>query len=340
MAALTIAEPGAPAAAPAVGLDFGTTHSLAALAPGGGALDWVPLGDGPMLPSVVGAPPDSADLLVGRAALALAGQEGAQVLSSVKRLLGRPAAELPQAAQALLCPGGEGEVPRFRLGRGEYSAEELAARIIARVLDAAVEQAGAPPSALVVTVPAYFDEVQRQAVRSAVLLAGHSPDRLIAEPTAAALSVALGGNGGSGGEDGDAGLRGLVAVYDLGGGTFDCSILDGAGRSFEVRASAGDTQLGGDDFDLLLARQAAEQLGLEGLPGGEQGVEFLRRARRAKEELTQAEARPRWPGAGARRRCRGRGLNRRRSPWWTRPWPCAAAPCATPRRPRASWTAC
>ncbi len=263
----------------AVGIDLGTTNSLV-----GAVLDGMPRvfpvdEDGSvLLPSVVHYAADGA-VVVGARARRLAASEPTSTIASVKRFMGKgPEDAATRALGAYQFALGSGAVVRFEVKGGppvtpiEVSAEIL--RTLKRRAEAAltgkVEQA-------VITVPAYFDDAQRQATRDAGRLAGLEVLRLLNEPTAAALAYGL-----------DKGSQGTFAVYDLGGGTFDISILQLVDGVFQVKSTGGDSALGGDDFDRAIATRFLEAHGVTG-PDPAAVTELLAAARRAKETLTHAE---------------------------------------------------
>lgn len=250
MALLQIAEPGQSAEPHqrriAVGIDLGTTHSLVAAVRSGSA-DVLEdeLGE-VLLPSVVQYG-EKGVVSVGEQALEASAKDPFNTIISVKRLMGRGLEDaIAQRTPYRLVEEGSGGMVRIRTAAGDVSPVEVSAEIL-RVLKeraeahfglgVADELAGA-----VITVPAYFDDAQRQATKDAATLAGLEVLRLINEPTAAALAYGL-----------DTGAEGVYAVFDLGGGTFDVSILRMSKGVFEVVATGGDTALGGDDFDRLLA---------------------------------------------------------------------------------------
>jgi molecular chaperone HscA len=261
----------------AVGIDLGTTNSLVAVVQGGQP---VCLRDerGSILPSVVHYAADGR-VVVGEEARALAPRHPEDTISSVKRFMGRGPADA-EATRKLtpyqLAPG-EGGVVRFTVAGRAVTPVEVSAQILL-VLKVRAEQAlGGPVEGAVITVPAYFDDAQRQATRDAGRLAGLEVLRLLNEPTAAALAYGL-----------DKQAEGTFAVFDLGGGTFDISILKLEGGVFEVKATGGDSALGGDDFDRAIA---ADLLAAMGLPVDAGGDRFLARrvldaARAAKEALS------------------------------------------------------
>ena len=225
-----------------VGIDLGTTNSLSAHV--ADAAPEVIDGDGgPLVPSVVHYAADGG-VIVGRPAQARAIEAPHDTLASVKRLIGRGAKDL--AAVRAMLPYelvGDDRAIRIRVagGRRVVSPVEVSAEIL-RELKARAEAAlGGPIEGAVITVPAYFDDAQRQATRDAGRLAGLEVMRLLAEPTAAAVAYGL-----------DRGKTGTYAVFDLGGGTFDVSILKLVDGVFEVKATGGDSALGGDDLDRLI----------------------------------------------------------------------------------------
>src|SRR3990170_1863438 len=243
MTLLQISEPGrAPAASArriAVGIDLGTTNSLVACVRDGFPAT-IPDEQGRhLLPSVVryaaaGAP------VVGDDALAAAHEDPLNTIASVKRLMGRGLEDVRRLGQSLpyeFSPDAPG-MPRIRTVAGERSPVEVSAEILKILKQRAGRALGADISDAVITVPAYFDDAQRQATKDAARLAGLNVLRLLNEPTAAAVAYGL-----------DNAAEGVYAVYDLGGGSFDISILRLSKGVFEVLATNGDSALGGDDFD-------------------------------------------------------------------------------------------
>lgn len=232
------------------GIDLGTTNSLIAiLADGSPRVIADPATGETLLPSVVAAAPNGA-LVAGSAAVAAEGA-GATAIRSVKRYMGLGPADLTDAdRQRYRFAQADGAIVRFELGGRTYTPPELSAEIL-RALKARAERAlSEKVERVVITVPAYFNDGQRQATRDAGRLAGLEVVRLVNEPTAASLAYGLEKN-----------AEGRVAVYDFGGGTFDISILNIKGGIFEVASTHGDTHLGGDDID----RAGVEWL-LEGEP--------------------------------------------------------------------------
>jgi len=255
---------------PIIGIDLGTTNSLVAFADGQGAKV---LGEESeqLMPSVVRVEPDGS-VVVGQPAADGIVEFPERTINSIKRLMGR---SLSDASKDLKYLGyevisGEHDTARVRVsvdtGERILSAQEVSAFILRALKERAQDSLGVPVSKAVVTVPAYFDDAQRQATRDAGRLAGLEVVRIVNEPTAAALAYGIGAR--------SAERMQTIAVYDLGGGTFDISILrliprsaDNATEFFQVLATAGDTHLGGDDVDHLILdlfiSEIGEQLGLE-----------------------------------------------------------------------------
>ncbi len=286
MALLQIAEPGRSAAPHqhrlAAGIDLGTTNSLVATVRSGRA-ETLPDEQGRhMLPSVVRFAENGVE--VGYAAMAVATEDPLNTVASVKRLIGRGVGDVKALGSRLPYEfvRTEGPVPRIRTRRGDLSPVEVSAEIL-RVLAARAEGVlGGDLTGVVITVPAYFDEAQRQATKDAASLAGLKVFRLLSEPTAAAVAYGL-----------DQDADGVHAVYDLGGGTFDISILRLRRGVFEVLATGGDSALGGDDMDRFLARWIMERAGIG---HDQQDHRLLRRLLRdacaAKEALSSSDAAP------------------------------------------------
>ncbi|HEX6019771.1 MAG TPA: Fe-S protein assembly chaperone HscA [Burkholderiaceae bacterium] len=282
MALLQLSEPGQSpdphARRVAVGIDLGTTHSLVAALRHGHA---VCLGDAQgrvLLPSVVRYRADGG-IDVGDAAQAMQRVDPEHTVSSVKRLMGRKVADLVDAARLpYRLTDGAGMV-NLSTPQGPKSPVEVSAQILATLRQRAEDSFDGELFGAVVTVPAYFDDAQRQATKDAAGLAGLKVLRLINEPTAAALAYGL-----------DNGSEGLYLIYDLGGGTFDVSLLRLSRGLFEVVATGGDSALGGDDFDRALAAWALTQARLVAETAHDKQA-VLSAAREAKEALTtQAQA--------------------------------------------------
>ncbi|MFN6147842.1 MAG: Fe-S protein assembly chaperone HscA [Planctomycetota bacterium] len=241
-----------PPAAPrlVLGIDLGTTNSLAAVRAGKGARVLRDRDGEPLVPSVVCFHPDGRTI-VGRDAKALRLDFPERTVFSVKRLIGRSAAEVQQEAARLpyRVVAGDRGLPRVQVGDQPWTPEASRALILQQVKATAEQALGQPVREAVVTVPAWFDDAQRQATKDAAQLAGLECLRILNEPTAAALAYGIDGS-----------KDGTALVYDLGGGTFDVSILRIDDGVFRVLSTAGDTHLGGDDFDELLGQRILAQL--------------------------------------------------------------------------------
>ena len=233
-----------------IGIDLGTTNSLAAVRAGETPRVLRDQGADPLTPSMVCLHPDGTPR-VGHEAKALRLEHPARTVFSVKRLIGRSASECASDIAELPYPvvAGDRDLPRVRVDDRELSPEAISAMVLEKLKETAEQALGHPVHDAVVTVPAWFDDAQRQATKDAAELAGLSCLRILNEPTAAALAYGLGGE-----------KDGTVLVYDLGGGTFDVSILRIQDGIFRVLATAGDTHLGGDDFDQLLVTKILASL--------------------------------------------------------------------------------
>jgi len=284
MALLQISEPGQTAAPHqrklAVGIDLGTTNSLVATVRSGTAETLPDTQGAHLLPSVVRYQKDALPQ-VGKIARQSAVTDPRNTISSVKRFMGRGLADICNGSAAIEYEFADGEsaVPRIRTVAGDISPVEISAEILKTLKLRAEESLGDELTAAVITVPAYFDDAQRQSTKDAAHLAGLNVLRLLNEPTAAAVAYGL-----------DKGSEGVHVVYDLGGGTFDISILRLNRGVFEVMSTAGNTALGGDDFDRAIAQWLLEQAGLDqaGLSSGQMRA-LLIESCRAKEALTDAE---------------------------------------------------
>lgn len=251
MALLQISEPGKSSAHHpqklAVGIDLGTTNSLIASVRKGAA-ETLPDSSGQaILPSVVHY---GEGIVVGHQAKANATTDARNTIMSVKRLMGRGIADVKTLGNVMPfdCVGGDEGMPFIRTVMGDVSPVQVSAEILKVLRQRGEEALGGSLSGAVITVPAYFDDAQRQATKDAAQLAGINVLRLLNEPTAAAVAYGL-----------DQGGEGVIAVFDLGGGTFDISILRLNKSVFEVLATGGDTALGGDDFDHAVAQWLLEQ---------------------------------------------------------------------------------
>ncbi|WP_054179413.1 Fe-S protein assembly chaperone HscA [Trabulsiella odontotermitis] len=282
MALLQISEPGLSAAPHqrrlAAGIDLGTTNSLVATVRSGQAETLADDNGRHLLPSVVRYQPDAH--LVGYEARATAAQDPANTISSVKRMMGRSLADiqaryphLPYQLQA-----SENGLPMIHTASGMVNPVRVSADILKALAMRATATLEGELDGVVITVPAYFDDAQRQGTKDAARLAGLHVLRLLNEPTAAAIAYGL-----------DSGQEGVIAVYDLGGGTFDISILRLSRGVFEVLATGGDSALGGDDFDHLLADHLREQAGMRDRSDARVEREFLDAATAAKIALSDAD---------------------------------------------------
>ena len=259
-----------------VGIDLGTTNSLAAIRAGKGARVLRGPDAEPLIPSVVCFHPDGRTL-VGREAKAERLAHPDRTVFSVKRLIGRSLQDLGDEPRRLPYPivAGERGLPRIRVGDRPWSPEAISALVLGRVKQVAEQALGQPVREAVITVPAWFDDAQRQATKDAATLAGLDCLRILNEPTAAALAYGIDGKS-----------DGTALVYDLGGGTFDVSILRIDDGVFRVLATAGDTHLGGDDFDELLGQRILAALPkVAGQSPGAQDPFVLQAVRQAAEGL-------------------------------------------------------
>src|SRR4030095_12402999 len=264
-----------------VGIDLGTTNSLVAFMQGETPVV-IPGEDGlNLVPSVV-ALDERGQIVVGSGARKYLIETAARAVYSIKRLMGRGVDDIQEELKLFPFRLAEdlqpGEVLRIQLGDKTYTPPEISAFILRQLQRNAERFFGGPVSKSVITVPAYFNDAQRQATKDAGRLAGLDVLRLVNEPTAASLAYGL-----------DKGAEGVIAVYDLGGGTFDVSILRLHAGIFEVLATNGDTPLGGDHFPARLAAVLRE-----GVPAGERErpevrARALAAAERAKCELSSRE---------------------------------------------------
>ena len=278
MALLQIAEPGL-AAAPhqhrlAAGIDLGTTNSLVAAVKSGSAVCLTDEQGRATLPSVVRYCED-ARVEVGHDALKAQKIDPVNTISSAKRLIGRTLADLKADNHYFPYRFGNNErLIELHTRQGNKTPIDVSAEILRTLKTRAEERLGGPLTSAVITVPAYFDDAQRQATKDAARLAGLNVLRLLNEPTAAAIAYGL-----------DNRAEGTFVVYDLGGGTFDVSVLQLTKGLFEVKATGGNSALGGDDFDHRLFCHLLEQNQLSQL--NEQDSQLLLSlVRAAKETLT------------------------------------------------------
>jgi molecular chaperone HscA len=281
MALLQISEPGASpdphTRRHTVGIDLGTTHSLVA-AVRSGVAECLPDRDGQvLLPSAVRYVADGTTR-IGSAALDGSVIDPHNTIVSVKRFMGRGLADVSAGGRSSYdFVAGPGGMVRLRTVAGVKSPVEISAEILATLRQRAEDTFDDELFGAVITVPAYFDDSQRQATKDAAELAGIHVLRLISEPTAASIAYGL-----------DNASEGLYAVYDLGGGTFDLSILRMTKGVFEVVATGGDSALGGDDIDAALTDWALSRLGVEATSAGDRRAATIA-ARAAKEALSSIE---------------------------------------------------
>ncbi|MCV6637194.1 Fe-S protein assembly chaperone HscA [Candidatus Albibeggiatoa sp. nov. NOAA] len=284
MALLQIAEPGQSTAPHqhrfAAGIDLGTTNSLVATVKSGVAETLPDLQQRHILPSIVHyaeqQPP-----IVGHEAKQHAVTDPFNTIASVKRLMGRGLKDVKTTGTSLpyeFISDDEHGMPMIRTAAGDVSPVQVSAEILKNLNQRAQDSLGDELTGVVITVPAYFDDAQRQATKDAAQLAGLNVLRLLNEPTAAAVAYGL-----------DQQAEGIFAIYDLGGGTFDISILRLQRGVFEVMATAGDSALGGDDIDRLIAQWIMQQANIAEDVEQQKIRELLDVARTAKEALTEQE---------------------------------------------------
>lgn len=281
MPLLQIAEPGQSSAPHehklAAGIDLGTTNSLVASVRSGQASPLLDSEGRAILPSAVHYKSDGFN--VGYSALDAAESDPQNTVISVKRLLGRSVEDIkqryPKLPYSLL--NSDNGLPILQTTLGNKNPVEVSADILRALGQRAEFTLGGELTGVVITVPAYFDDAQRAGTKDAAKLAGLNVLRLLNEPTAAAIAYGL-----------DSGQEGVIAVYDLGGGTFDISILRLSKGVFEVLSTGGDSALGGDDFDHLLAEHIQKEMGLESLTD-EQNRILLNAAAKTKIALSNNE---------------------------------------------------
>ncbi len=232
-----------------IGIDLGTTNSAVAVMEGGQPVVITSEEGGRTTPSVVGFS-DEGERLVGTVAKRQGITNPKGTIYSIKRFMGRRLGEVPEEISLVpydVVESKEG-VAAVKIGDKTYSPPEISAMVLQKLKAAAEAHIGSPVSAAVITVPAYFNDAQRQATKDAGVIAGLEVKRIINEPTAAALAYGL-----------DKEKDEKIAVYDFGGGTFDISILEVGENVVEVKATNGDTHLGGDDFDQLISAWIADE---------------------------------------------------------------------------------
>ncbi|MCW9088481.1 MAG: Fe-S protein assembly chaperone HscA [Gammaproteobacteria bacterium] len=284
MALLQISEPGQSTAPHqhrlAAGIDLGTTNSLVATVRSGVAETLADEQGNHLLPSVVRYL-ESGERLVGTEAKASAALDPLNTVISVKRFMGRGVDDIKSLGSRLPYEFIESDsgMPKLHTAAGDFSPVEISADILRALRDRAEQSLGGELTGVVLTVPAYFDDAQRQATKDAAQIGGLNVLRLLNEPTAAAVAYGL-----------DQGSEGVIAVYDLGGGTFDISILRLNKGVFEVLATGGDSALGGDDMDRMIAEWIMTEAGIANDADHHQLRRLMRDACAAKEALTDADS--------------------------------------------------
>jgi len=257
-----------------VGIDLGTTNSVCAVMEGGEPTIIPSSEGGRLFPSVVAVNPKTGERMVGQVARRQAITNPDNTIFSIKRLMGRKYSEAEVSKAREILPYTIVEQPNgdawVEMGGRDYSPPEISAMILQKIKQDAEAYLGEPVVEAVITVPAYFNDSQRQATKDAGKIAGLDVQRIINEPTASSLAYGLG-----------KGVEQRIAVYDLGGGTFDISILDVGDEVFEVLSTNGDTFLGGDDFDQRIINWVADEFRKE------QGID-LREDRMALQRLKEA----------------------------------------------------
>jgi molecular chaperone DnaK len=257
-----------------IGIDLGTTNSVAAVMEGGEPTVIPSAEGGRLFPSVVAVNPKSGERLVGQVAKRQAVVNPENTVFSVKRFMGRKFNDPIIEKGRKLVPYGVQEAPngdlRVVMNDREYSPPEVSAMILQKIKTDAEAYLGETVTQAVITVPAYFNDSQRQATKDAGKIAGLEVLRIVNEPTASSLAYGLGSEKDE-----------IIAVYDLGGGTFDISILEVGDGVFEVKSTNGDTFLGGDDFDQKIIEWVADQFKMD------QGID-LRSDRQALQRLREA----------------------------------------------------
>jgi len=286
MALLQIAEPGLSTVPHehrlAAGIDLGTTNSLIASVKSGLAETLVDDSDQDILPSVVSYQADQ--VLVGKTAQALAITDPENTIVSAKRLIGRSLSDITSKYPSLPYQFvGDENHPEINTRSGAVNPIQVSSEILKTLAERAQSALGGELTGVVITVPAYFDDAQRHSTKDAAKLAGLNVLRLLNEPTAAAVAYGLD-------SDQQGAQEGVIAVYDLGGGTFDISILRLNKGVFEVLATGGDSALGGDDFDNALVDYLVETSGLQRPLSASMERQFLHQARLTKEQLSHLDS--------------------------------------------------
>jgi len=257
-----------------IGIDLGTTNSVVAVMEGGEPTVIPSSEGGRLIPSVVAYNPKTGERSIGQVARRQAIVNPDNTIFSIKRFMGRKFSDpvIQRSSQMVpykISAADNGDV-RVRIGDHEYSAPEISAMILGKIKADAEAYLGEPVSQAVITVPAYFNDVQRNATKDAGKIAGLEVLRIINEPTASSLAYGL-----------DRKMDETIVIYDLGGGTFDISILDVGDGVFEVKATNGDTFLGGDDFDQRIIDHVADKFRID------EGID-LRTDRQALQRLKEA----------------------------------------------------
>ena len=257
--------------AKAIGIDLGTTNSVVAVMEGGQPTVIINSEGNRLTPSVVGFT-KTGERLVGQIAKRQGVLNAENTIYSAKRFIGRRYSEVQSEIKNVpyKVVAGPNDAVRFEITGKQYAPEEISAQVLRKLADDAAKYLGEKVTDAVITVPAYFNDAQRQATKDAGKIAGLNVLRIINEPTAASLAYGL-----------DKKKNETILVFDLGGGTFDVSVLDVGDGVFEVHSTAGDTHLGGDDFDKRLVDWIAEEFRKE------QGID-LRKDRQALQRLTEA----------------------------------------------------
>lgn len=282
MALLQIAEPGQSTVPHehrlAAGIDLGTTNSLIASVKSGLASTLVDIDGRDIVPSIVSYQKNT--ILVGNEAKLHAITDAENTIVSAKRLIGRSLADIQKKYPSLPYQFvGDENHPNIQTRAGAVNPVQVSSEILKKLGQRAEKALGGELTGVVITVPAYFDDAQRHSTKDAAKIAGLNVLRLLNEPTAAAVAYGL-----------DSGQEGVIAVYDLGGGTFDISILRLNKGVFEVLSTGGDSALGGDDFDVVLVDYIVQQAGFERPLSPSMERQLTQQACAAKEALTDAES--------------------------------------------------
>jgi molecular chaperone HscA len=285
MALLQIAEPGQSTTPHqhrlAAGIDLGTTNSLIASVQSGLTQTISDHKGGDILPSIVSYQQDVT--YVGEQASQFSVVDPSNTIVSAKRLIGRSLVDIEQKYPSLPYRfTGDENHPCIITRSGKVTPEQVSAELLSALADRAEQSLGGELAGVVITVPAYFDDAQRQSTKHAAKLAGLSVLRLINEPTAAAVAYGLDNELNP--------QQGVIAVYDLGGGTFDISVLRLNNGVFEVLATGGDSALGGDDFDVAIVEYLIKKSGLQRPLSHSLERQLLEQARQAKEQLSEQES--------------------------------------------------